>query len=345
MSGPPATEEPAWPGDDPYAIAIASRIVLLTAVATTSSFRYQSDDLDLLLSLISRETSPALVGGRPFSLFFEHARDTVLESAGAIPGLVEGLADTVRAVAESPADDVLKRSYLRLAGLSAPLYQDITGAVSVPELRRSIIADYERTEHLVTGRVSVKRDTVTMLFYPRFDLEALILSPFIMAHELICHIGSRHIGEWRETPRPNVQRFFEEGFMDKAAWYYLMLWLEDEHPELTATRHLDEEMIKRSSPDKHVFSAGKAAWDHCEQTLRARCRQARRYDGGPTDFVAQGALTMNVCAEDIRGKDWFVFLAHEREITALDLFAQVALGSADPLDLITAALGNLARSA
>jgi hypothetical protein len=326
-----------WPGDDPSAIALAARIAMLSAAAQTCPVSDLSPDEALLMALILKATSTANVNGHSFAEFLSSAKETVtnavtdIELATLSPGTLLNI-ETCR------AEDLIGAIFSELVVFSSRFYESVCGEGFNPSLKRQVVRDSSRTRRFVAGAVPSKRDEVYLILYSGFDLAALALTPYILAHELICHVGARHSGLWERAPDPDVRDYFSDGFMDRAARYLLMTWLH-ELSVLTPAGHLAEEDISYESERPHIFRAGAAAWRNCEVELRSRLR-GRRQPGTSvaTDLASRGAISLNASPEDVTGKDRFVYFARTNRPNILAAFASLALGRATPSDLLVDAL-------
>jgi hypothetical protein len=328
-----------WPGDDPNAIALAARIPMLAAAAKTCPVSKLSSDQAQLLTLILRATDSQNVAGQAFPEFLSAAKQS-FSVAAANNNLTTISLDTLKAIEACPADDLVGAVFAQLVAFVSELYEGTSGEQFNPALKRQVIRHSDREDRFIVGSVPSKRNEVRLIMYSGFDLASLALAPYILAHELICHIGARHSGAWEETPEPDIRDYFAEGFMDQATRYLLMTWL-DELPELTPAGHLAEEDIEYAHERPHAFRAGAAAWRNCELEIRRRLReQVVSSTGVATDFASKGAIALNASSEDIVGKDRFVYFARANRATFIATFAGVALGHSRPSDLVLQALAE-----
>ncbi|HEY6780585.1 MAG TPA: hypothetical protein VI111_06490 [Thermoleophilaceae bacterium] len=331
-------------------IAIAARIVMLSAASHTCSVAEPTEIQDKLLKLVDATTHPSHVEGRPFPGFLKSAVESFCDQAESqIVGADVGA--TVDAVAACEPRDVVGEMYEDLRQLVAKVYDEALGdPIEVPLVRNVLPEAPAERAFRVSGHVPPHRKYVTLNLYVRgFDLGALALLPRILAHELICHVGARHVGTWTQKPDPDCRAFFSDGFMDCAVWHLLMTWLEgDALSSITPVGHLTEVDVPYSFLRPHAFRAGRAAWSNCGTATNARLRDDSSFDprtaailrAAAENAVADTALHLNACDCSIERKDRFVHLAREPQPEVTECFAEVAVGQAVPLDLFGEVLGD-----
>jgi hypothetical protein len=328
-----------WPGEDPAAIALATRVVLLTAATATCNLGSCSPDQRELLALAQMATDMRLVRGRPFSEFLEAAKSQL-----ALDVASHGLEDAAKTLADmercKPADPI-GDLYNRLVCLVSDAYAEPLGEPLNPTLRRKVL---DTEPHLrdvpVRGGVRQWGNEVELLIHlPRLDLAGLTLVPRILAHELICHIAARHTGGWVNTPVPDVRTFFSEGFMDRASWRLFMTWLDaGELPTSLPLEQLTGTELEDSADRPIVFRAGRRAFDNC--LAKTTQHMKRQLADGPTmaaqlravseDASIRAALRMNTSRSHVMNKDWFVHFARGEERAKAASFGFVAAEDIDP---------------
>jgi hypothetical protein len=328
------TRDPAdWPGDDPSAIALAARVVMLSAASRTCTIGYCTDEQRVLLADIHRVTELKHVAGDSFPDFLAGAKQRLaahmrLERPG--PGLDQTLAD----VARCEPVDLIGELYDRLVELASRVYEEDLGE---PRLSRSVIETGAWREFPVGGAAFRDTNEVELVIYPSgFDLAALALVPYILAHELVCHIAARHTGVWVQTPEPDVRSYFSDGFMDRVAWLLLGRWMADGTlPRVTPVGQLTMQELQYNAKRPPAFGAGRAAFENCSAKTTERLTVEQRFDGdthGAHVFAAswdasiRTALKLNTDGSHIIKKDWFVHYAMGEQKQKASTFAEVALG-------------------
>jgi hypothetical protein len=319
-----------WPRDeDAPAIALASRIVLLSAVAGTCPISGRTYDQGTLLQQIERATQSEMVEGRTFSEFLAWAQGDVHGVRLKKPA---DAADTLAAISASEPVDFIGEIYQALVVRVSEAYECVGQTLAPPRLHRKVRNGGAALPFQVSGKVPSNRGVVMLNLYPAFDLEALALLPYVLAHELVCHVGARHVGEWKLPLDPDVKEYFSEGFMDRAAWFLLMQWSgADELPTVTPIGHLAEVELPYAIARPGPFRAGRAAWENCTKVVASRLLDAS-VRGRTTTMGAMldVALALNASDTDICGKDVFVALARDPQSAVMGHFGDVALGEIDP---------------
>jgi hypothetical protein len=333
----------SWPGEDPAAISLATRVVLLTAATATCNLGSYSPDQRELLALVQMATDMRLVRGRPFSEFLEAAKRQLARDVAShgLEDAAKTLADIERCKPADPIGDL----YDRLVDLASDAYAESLSEALNPTLHRTVLGTEPHLREVpVRGGVRKYANEVELLIHlPRFDLAGLTLVPRILAHELICHIAARHTGNWVDTPVPDVRTFFSEGFMDRAAWRLFMTWLDaGELPTTLPLEQLSGTELEDSADRPMVFRAGRRAFDNCLAKTTEHMR--RHLAGGPTmaaqlravseDASIRAALRMNTCPSHIMNKDWFVHFARGDERAKAASFGFVAAEDVDPTPLL-----------
>jgi hypothetical protein len=344
-SGPSTKLTGAWPKTVPLEIALAARIVMLSAASRTCPLDGRTEDQDMLLDLIRLGTRPMHVEGQSFSEFLSsavaHLEKLVKTEISDVGAVEETLVD----IQACKPQDIVGATYTRLAELASEVYAPILDEPLAVPLKRTILerAPKDHPFH-VTGQVPGSRKIVMLNLYAAgFDLRSLALVPRILAHELVCHVAARHTGMWAETPIPDFRAFFSDGFMDCAAWQLLLMWLEDgELLEATPVGHLTESDIPYAYKRPEAFSAARGAWGNCHKATGTRLADEK--SGDPADMarrrayregnVITAALRLNACAYHIEPKDRFVHLARKSRSLAIERFADVAIGNATAPELL-----------
>jgi hypothetical protein len=332
-----------WPGEDPAAIALAARIVMLSAASRTCILDTCSAEQQQLLSLLQMTTDIRLVRGRSFPEFLAAAQRHL--GADAANYGLETVADTLEDIAASEPVDLVGDLYRSLVELASEVYEQPLGQRLNPTLCRTVRATGpHQREIAVRGAARRRSNEVELLvFLSGFDLAALALVPRILAHELICHIGARHTGDWADTPEPDVRAYFSDGFMDRAAWRLLTTWLDaGAIPNSTPLGQLTDKELEYSARRPLAFKAGMRAFDNCLSKTTEQVK--RRLAQGPTswaqvaslseDASIRAAVRLNACGSHIVNKDWFVHFARGEERKKAASFALVAAADVDPSPLL-----------
>jgi hypothetical protein len=319
-----ASREEPWPREVAKEIALATRIVMLSAAAKTCPMYDRTDDQDAVLDAIAKVTRTKHVDGRPFAEFLDDARARLRTVAEAQVDDDDAVEETLQDIENSEPEDLVVQVYDALVPLASEAYEQTRPGTGFerPPLRRKVMETGGERPFYVKGHVPSSRSEVVLNLYPYgFDLTALALIPYMLAHELICHIGARDHGGYPVQPDPDVRDYFADGFMDRAAWYLVNNWLESESiPDVTPIGHLEEGEVGYAASRPPIFQAGRGAWKHCRKAVRARVATGDR-----DDTVIRGALSLNVCECDIRKKDEFVVCARHGRFEVTRRFVEVAL--------------------
>lgn len=283
------------------------------------------------------------VEGRSLPEFLIGARERLHSNAALNIKDIDALEATLADIDACEVTDVVGEIYASLVGLASKVYRAVLGESFDPPLLRTVITSRESRDFYVRGEVPASRGTVMLSMWESgFDMLSLALVPYILAHEIVCHIGARHTGIWEEVPDPDVRHYFSDGFMDRAAWLLLMQWLhEGTVPELTPVGHLSEAETPYAAKRPDAFKAGRAAWSNCGATIATRLRddgddgRRRAALGAEADeAIIRAALRINTVGCDVRGKDMFVHRARIPDDAVTSTFADVALDDAAPGDLL-----------
>jgi hypothetical protein len=339
MSEPATWDE--WPGDDPAAIALAARIVLLSEASKTCHLDNSTAEQVDLLSLIGIATDLRCVRGQAFDEFLASAK-TRLQDAAVGLGLEDAVGRTLEHIGAGPPVDMVGELFDDLVGLVSTIYEEPLGGERLnPRLVRQTIAGGSGRPNAVRGKVRRRSNVVELVFHLQgFDLTSLALIPRILTHELICHIGARDTGRWRDKPVPDVRDYFPDGFMDRAAWILLLRWLHvQSFRNVTPVGHLSVTELEYSCDKREAFKAGIVAFNNCVVRTSAHVPAStgnaldRDADirGRSENATIRAALELNAYGRDIQSKDWFVHHARDGEVA--DWFARLAAGASDPSEL------------
>jgi hypothetical protein len=336
MGDTPNTQ--AWPGEDQAAIALAARVVMLSAAGKTCHLRSTTKDQDDLLRLLALATDTRQVGGESFPEFLGSAKDVLRKSAGDFR-LAVTLRETLDDIAACRAVDVISELFDHLVRLASQEYErPLDPTLS----RETLLGKPGDRPTAVRGKVRRRGNEVGLVLYAeRFDLTSLALVPRILAHEIVCHIAARDTGRWNDRPEPDVRDYFPDGFMDRAAWRLLIGW---HHagalPEITPVGHLSVADLEYSCDKPEAFQAGIAAFENCVTRTAQQVQAPSGCAAEHHDYIVRSqsekasidaALRLNACCEDICHKDWFVH--HARGDAVAGRFASVAAGGAEPSEL------------
>ena len=177
--------------------------------------------------------------------------------------------------------------------------------------------------------------------------------PYVITHELICHIGARAIKRSRHQPDTAIRMFFADGFIDCVAWLLVTLWLDSgalEHD--IPVGHLTESDVEYTSRRPAAFRAGRAAWSNCAGALSADMRGADRVTAARTLTLSRAAafraeaearcietaLRLNADPSGVPEKNAFVDVARGEAQSIQGTFAAVAAGRATPPELFERAI-------
>jgi hypothetical protein len=296
-----------------------------------------SSEQEKFLALLAWSTESKQVDGRDYPRFLDHAKDTLRKAVGALPGLEDTLGTTMAAVLSCEPVDQIALMFEKLRLLASEAYDvDLD-----PVLERVVLpASGDRRFH-VSGMVPPSRRKVFLTLYLGFDLMSLAILPFILTHELVCHVAAGHTGQYESTDDLSAKEYFSEGFMDHASHYLLLKWLDTEPgPALTPAGHVSVGHSHYYSGRRtHAFDAGDSAWHTC----RSAVGQWLKASGHPaaasaSEAVLRAALALNTCCYDIRGKDRFVDLARLAESRVVNHFVQVAAADLPAKELFEEAL-------
>jgi hypothetical protein len=356
---------PDWPGQDPVAIAIAAKIAMLAAASRTCAAEPSSQDQRDLLEEVGKVTARKHVGGKEFPEFLADAK-VRLETRAHEERLDSGpVGETLNDIlAGAKPVDIVGALYADLVHLASEVCKDALGERFNPRLEREVLEDGPDRPFPFRGGVPASRTYVSLVLYAAdFDLRSLALIPYVLTHELVCHIGARHIGHGKRAPDPAIRMFFSDGFMDRVAWLLLMLWIDSKQLEHDVpVGHLAESDVEYASRRPHAFRAGRAAWSNCTAALSARMhedvatseravsaipamRQAAEIQSSAVARSIETALRLNACASGIAEKDEFVETARASGGWITGLFADVARRQAEPLQLLERAAATRSGSA
>jgi hypothetical protein len=334
----------AWPSDDdPAAIAVAARIVMLSAASRTCHLASCNKPQETLLSLIPEVTELEQVRGQTFPTFLASAKARLHKVARAL-GIDGAVSETLADIIACPPTDVVGTVFDRLVDLASEAYeQPLMGQRLEPVFSRQTLCGKPYDRPLaVRGRVLRRSKVVEMVMYlDGFDLAALALIPRILAHELVCHIAARDTPGVRRDAAPSPFRdYFPDGFMDRAAWILLLRWLHGgAFPNVTPVGHLSVKELEYSAEKAKAFKAGIVAFDNCVVRTSAHVQPAETMDMDRYAYIRavsedksiRAALALNACDEDIQRKDLFVHEAREDEMA--EWFALVAAEGEEPKSL------------
>ncbi len=295
-----------------------------------------------MLELVHASTSPDWVDGRSFPEFIENAQERIgrlSKDAIANPSAIE---QTLADIYAAEPRDPIGETYTSLLQLTSELYHGLLEEPLNASLQLEVLPQAPSGYPCnVSGGVADRSNEVMLTIYEAgFDLYALALVPRVLVHELVCHIGARHVGVWERTPKPDFRWFFSDGFMDCAAWKLLLTWLDGVSiADLTPVGHLSEADVPYASLRPDAFRAGKGAWSNCERATRLRIDPAPNGDraqrrAASEDAVIRAAVRLNAWEHDIQPKDRFVHLARQPVEAVTQAFAEFAVGNAPPSNLL-----------
>jgi hypothetical protein len=329
------TNTQAWPGEDQAAVALAARVVMLSAASRTCHLRSTTKDQDDLLRLVALATDTRTVGGESFPVFLESAKRRLSTSArdfALAPLQRQALAD----IAGCRPVDMIGELFDHLVRLASEVYQ----RALAPTLSRESMLGKPGDRPPVRGQVRRRGNEVGLVLYvEQFDLRSLALIPRILAHEIICHIAARDTGRWRQAPTPDIRDYFPDGFMDRAAWFLLQGWISIEAlPKVTPVGQLTVADLQYTCDKPEAFQAGIEAWENCVSRTAVSawpppaCATDHAVIRARSENASVGAaLRLNAHCEDICRKDAFV--SHALGVDIANGFAKVAAGGAEPSEL------------
>ena len=272
-----------WPGGDAVAVALAAKIAMLAAASRTCAVEPSSQDQRDLLEQVAAVTALKHVNGRPFDEFLGDAKERLATRA------VEERLDSGRAaatlsdIADARPVDIIGDLYPELVRLAADLYEPVLGERIDPPLERDVL-EYGPSDRPLPfeGHVPASRTSVLLSLYSaKFDLHSLALMPYVITHELICHIGARAIKRSRHQPDTAIRMFFADGFMDRVAWLLVTLWLDSaalEHD--IPVGHLTESDVDTRQTAGRLLRGTRRVVELCGRAQRRYARGGSR-DGSP----------------------------------------------------------------
>jgi len=343
-----ATGTPEWPRDDPVEIAFAAKVVMLAAASRTCAVDPPSQDQRDLLDEVSRVTARRHVQGRSFREFLDDAKGRLRRRASEEHFDDGSAAATLDDIGVAEPVDLIGALYGDLVRLASDVLAPALGEPIDPPLIRQVLEHGPANRPFpFEGRVPASRGRVMLsLYLARFDLRSLALLPYVLVHELVCHVGARATLAGDYPPDTDIRMFFADGFMDRVAWSLLVLWMDSGalvHD--VPVGHLAESDIEYASRRPAAFRAGRAAWSNCTGALSGRLREERenRDSLSLSDLAAvradaqgraiEAALRLNACACGVAEKDAFVDMARSNDASATGTFADVARQGATPREL------------
>lgn len=319
---------------------------MLSAASRTCALDGRSSGEEKVLDLVHMATALDQVEGQSFPDFLASAVDRMRQAAETLvrdPAVAPTLVD----IYKCKPRDIVGEIFDELVDLASMAYKEVLQeSLDVPLDRTVAFEGPEGEGFHVSGRVPSSRQYVMLVMYTRaFDLRSLALVPRILAHELICHVGARHLNIWQRTPNPDFRSFFSDGFMDCAAWRLLMQWIDvGALARFTSAGHLFEAESPYAQRRPHVFHAGRGAWANCDTATKGRMLDGKAPAGRglaqlraeAEEAVLRAALELNGTNMHIEPKDRFAYRARMRMAVATDRFVDVATG-------VVAASGLLAE--
>lgn len=243
-----------WPDDgDARQVALATRIALFDAWRPRPA-ELPSPEHEQLVKAVLRSTDPDSVEGRGFRDFLAIAKAELAQDLRPHLGTGSALARAAAAVRRAPPVDVTADMYEQLRALTASAYRQ-PGIDRLP-LERSIVDTRSRSEH-VTGAVPASRSRVMLAFDPDFDFRSFTRLPWVLAHELVCHVAGGQTGRYGRGDDRSTRQYFDEGFMSCSAATLLLTWRElPGNDGLASADHLsiDEAQRHHSNPEATRWS-------------------------------------------------------------------------------------------
>jgi hypothetical protein len=189
-----------WPANDAKEIAMATRIVMLSAAARTCPIGGHNRDQDKLLNLLSMSTDVGHVEGQSFPEFVADAQQRLSDGARKLIPDRDAVSRSLADIEACEPADIIGKTYERVVDLASEVYRSVLHETLDPALEREVVlTGSARSKLHVSGGAFSRRNVVSLHLYASgFDLVALALVPYILTHELICHVGARHIGSWEE---------------------------------------------------------------------------------------------------------------------------------------------------
>jgi hypothetical protein len=141
---------------------------------------------------------------------------------------------------------------------------------------------------------------VTLVLYPDdFGPEAYAVLPYVFAHECVCHVAARQLGE------VNNSSLFAEGFMDWATSYWLAVWMGGLPLGLGALVEEHEPIYRAALLAEATDEAiGRGAGRRIAAYLSRQLSAHHGLDKGLAgERVARFAVEMNVAEASLAAKD------------------------------------------
>lgn len=285
-----------------------------------------TSDHHRLLRLVRWATDVRDVAGQSFAEFLALAQNRVDDLAAGSLHDSAGLSNSLTDIRSSCAADLIGNTYAELVDLVSHAYEETGGGegIEAPLEQEAIRGGSDRT-YFVAGAVPSSRHKVLLTLYSDyFDLKSLAMVPYILAHELVCHVAAHGIRA--SAPKREVRDFFGEGFMDQATWYLARRWVfNGVFPSMTPAGQLSAEEVPYAHMRPVAFAAGRGAWMNCIDHV------AREAPGGSApDAVLRGALLLNALACDVSVKDCFVQRAQSNDTATLARFVEIAVDGKPP---------------
>lgn len=318
-----------WPTGSATDVALATRVAFLSAVSESIPLHHQTKQQNQLVQSIIWSTDPRENGDIDLAKCMDRTRTLVADRIGALAPNhnLHYILDKLDFVEPTDAVSVLFEAIRGRVQLAYDKDLDVP-------LRPRVVRANDRT-FAIRGAVPGSRECVDLIIYEHFDMRALALLPYILTHELVCHVAAQHSGSWPEAPDPDIRDFFCEGFMDRAAWTLIFDWLEDgDLPSLSPAGHLAEAETPHAIERPMAFSAGKAAWWNCISCTGAhRSSVAARYSA--QQLVLSAALALNSSNHAVTVKDTLISNMLGRDNGVASAFAAMAVGEQLPDEFLS----------